>query len=47
MPSNRVKAVLSRYWRWILVGLLLYLVGIAFLLLAGGPQEEPFIYQIF
>lgn len=38
----------AKYSRWIIVLLVVYvLLVFVLILLAGGPQREPFLYQIF
>ena len=46
-PANR-RSFWQRYRRHILVSLLVYLLLTAVLILfSGGPQKQPFVYQIF
>ena len=45
---GRIRLWLAKYRRWILLLLAVYVGAILVLiLLAGGPQLEPFRYQIF
>jgi hypothetical protein len=46
--QGRVKLWWARYKRWFFILLAVYLaVLVAFFFLAGGPQREPFLYQLF
>jgi hypothetical protein len=38
----------NKYKRWILIAILVYVAGtLLLILLTGGPQSEPFKYQVF
>jgi ABC-type antimicrobial peptide transport system permease subunit len=46
--TGRIKALWRKYRTWIAVLVTVYVVIIvALVVLAGGPQRAPFLYQIF
>jgi len=46
--KSSLAAFWSRYKRWIVVALVVYvIVTLALVFLTRGPQSEPFIYQVF
>jgi hypothetical protein len=52
MDDNRSQGKVRLWWRkyrrWVLLLLVLYgFIVVALIVLAGGPQREPFLYQIF
>ena len=47
-PPSRIKQFWRKYRRWIVIGLIVYVVGtLVLILMTRGPQHEPFIYQVF
>jgi hypothetical protein len=47
-PKNRIREFWRKYRRWIVIGLIVYVVGtLVLILMTRGPQSEPFIYQVF
>ena len=47
-PKNRIREFWRKYRRWIVIGLIVYVVGtLVLILMTRGPQHEPFIYQVF
>jgi len=46
--GNFIATFWSRYKRWIIAALVVYIVlTLLLVFLTGGPQSEPFIYQVF
>lgn len=46
--KSRIRQFWQKYRRWIVIGLIVYVVGtLLLILMTGGPQSEPFIYQVF
>jgi hypothetical protein len=46
--ESRIRQIWRKYRRWIVIGLILYVVGtLVLILMTRGPQSEPFIYQVF
>ncbi len=47
-PTSRIRQFWQKYRRWIVIGLIVYAVGtLVLILMTGGPQHEPFKYQVF
>jgi len=47
-PKSRIREFWRKYRRWIVIGLIVYVVGtLVLILMTRGPQSEPFIYQVF
>ena len=47
-PTSRIRQFWRKYRRWIVIGLIVYVVGtLVLILMTRGPQSEPFIYQVF
>lgn len=47
-PKSRIREFWRKYRRWIIIGLIVYVVGtLLLILMTRGPQSEPFIYQVF
>lgn len=46
--ESRIRQFWRKYRRWIVIGLIVYVVGtLVLILMTRGPQSEPFIYQVF
>jgi hypothetical protein len=48
MAASRIRIFWRKYRRYVLISLAIYvLLMLTILFLAAGPQNQPFIYQIF
>lgn len=46
--KDNAKAFWSRYRKWILIALAVYVVAtLVLIFLTRGPQSQPFVYQVF